>query len=319
MKLRDFFDSLIDQGIQKDPRGVDAIKELLQERKEKFEKLPADEKEEFDIETLSNPYADSRLLHGNGDEEIVSILAGIDMETPELLLANTLKSMGKRIDAVMTHHPEGRAYATFYRVMELQADVLNKFGIPINVAESLTDTRMKEVGRRVSGQNHTRAVDAAKLLGIPFFSAHTVADNQVTEHLQELFDTKRPKNLGKIVALLKEIPEYKDATATGVGPTILIGSKESRAGKIFVDMTGGTEGAKEAIEKLVNAGVGTLVGMHMSEDHYKKAQEHHLNVVIAGHISSDNLGMNLILDAIEKKHGRLEVIECSGFRRFKRS
>jgi hypothetical protein len=39
--------------------------------------------------------------------------------------------------------------------------------------------------------------------------------------------------------------------------------------------------------------------------------------VIAGHIASDNLGLNLLLDEVEKREP-FEVIECSGFRRVKR-
>jgi hypothetical protein len=42
-----------------------------------------------------------------------------------------------------------------------------------------------------------------------------------------------------------------------------------------------------------------------------------LNVVIAGHISSDNLGLNLLLDRIEKEES-LQIIGCSGFNRIKR-
>jgi putative NIF3 family GTP cyclohydrolase 1 type 2 len=99
---------------------------------------------------------------------------------------------------------------------------------------------------------------------------------------------------------------------------LLLGKDGNRAGKIFVDMTGGTEGAKEAIEKLADAGVGTMICMHMSDDHYKEAKKNHLNVVIAGHISSDNLGLNLLLDSAEKELGKLDVIEVSGFRRFRR-
>ena len=82
-------------------------------------------------------------------------------------------------------------------------------------------------------------------------------------------------------------------------------------------MTGGTEGSKNIFESLVNSGVNTIVGMHLSEDHRKEAEKHHVNVVIAGHISSDNLGMNLILDEIQKKDS-LKVLPCSGFRRFSR-
>jgi hypothetical protein len=39
--------------------------------------------------------------------------------------------------------------------------------------------------------------------------------------------------------------------------------------------------------------------MHYSEEHRKRAEELKLNLIIAGHISSDVLGMNLILDRIE--------------------
>jgi hypothetical protein len=43
-----------------------------------------------------------------------------------------------------------------------------------------------------------------------------------------------------------------------------------------------------------------------------------MNVEIAGHISSDNLGVNLMLDEVQKK-GRLKIVACSGFRRFERN
>jgi hypothetical protein len=41
-------------------------------------------------------------------------------------------------------------------------------------------------------------------------------------------------------------------------------------------------------------------------------------VVIAGHISSDTLGLNLLLDRIEKEE-KLETICCSGFYRIRRN
>ena len=95
-----------------------------------------------------------------------------------------------------------------------------------------------------------------------------------------------------------------------------MGSKERRTGKIFVDMTGGTSGSEDAFAKLAQARIGTLVGMHMGEKHRKEAEKNHLNVVIAGHMSSDSLGMNLLLDELEKRG--VEVISCSGLIRYKR-
>jgi hypothetical protein len=82
-------------------------------------------------------------------------------------------------------------------------------------------------------------------------------------------------------------------------------------------MTGGTSGPVESISKLAAAGVGTIVGMHMGEDHRKKAKEEHMNVVIAGHSSSDSLGMNLILDQFERRG--VKIMSCSGFIRVSRT
>lgn len=318
MKFKELFEFIIAQGISQDPRGAKAVAEQMAENAEKYAKLSGKEKERFDVAKFTNPYADSRMLNGIGNEEVKTILFGIDIETAEVLLANALNATGKKIDLIITHHPEGKAYATFAQVMGMQADILNKFGVPLNVSESLTNAREKEVSRKVLSANHTRAVDAAVLLGIPFMSAHTVADNHVVAYLQKLFDESKPKNLGAVVDMLFDIAEYKYADSIGAGPIILNGSAENRTGKIFVDMTGGTEGSKDLIEKLSQAGVGTMVCMHMSEEHYKNAQKHHINVVIAGHISSDNLGINLMLDAVEKKFGKIETVECSGFKRFRR-
>ncbi|MCK4436605.1 hypothetical protein KAU86_01515, partial [bacterium] len=77
------------------------------------------------------------------------------------------------------------------------------------------------------------------------------------------------------------------------------------------------EGAKELLEKMSQAGIGTIVGMHMGEENLKEAEKHHINVVIAGHMASDTLGMNLLIDHLVREE-RLEITPCSGFRRMER-
>ena len=116
--------------------------------------------------------------------------------------------------------------------------------------------------------------------------------------------------------IIKEMPEYKEAMKIGVGPKIFVGSPESRCGKIAIDFTGGTEGSPKIYEKMSHAGIGTIVGMHVSEDHKKEAEAAHINIVIAGHMSSDSLGMNLFLDELEKQG--IKIVPCSGFTRFSR-
>ncbi len=318
MLLKKIYETIVAKGLEADPRGKKEVIKSLDRKKKSYKDMKKEEKEFFDVQSLTNPYADTRILHGTGEEDIRAALVGIDMETAELLLADRLSSKGQKIDLVIAHHPEGRAYANFYEVMHMQADILNKFGVPINVAENLLDERIKEVERKLSPVNHARAVDVARLLDIPFLCVHTPADNMVASYLQRTFNKRKPYTLEDIIKILKEIPEYREAAKNNAGPKILLGLKERKAGKIFVDMTGGTEGSKDVFESLVNSGVNTIVGMHLSEDHRKEAEKHHVNVVIAGHISSDNLGMNLMLDKIQKK-GSLKVLSCSGFRRFSRT
>jgi putative NIF3 family GTP cyclohydrolase 1 type 2 len=146
---------------------------------------------------------------------------------------------------------------------------------------------------------------------------HTPADNHVYRFLEKLMDAEKPKTVQDIVDVLMTIPEYQEAQKNMSGPCIILGSLKKPAGKIFYEMTGGTEGHKEVFDKLYKAGVRTLVSMHLSDEHMKKAKEANLNVVIAGHISSDVLGLNLLLDRIEKEE-KLEVLGCSGFKRVKR-
>ena len=316
MKLEDIYRAAVQAGRDADPRGKERIEKELAAVKKEYDELKEKDREFFDLERLKNPYADTRILNGAPETEVQTIIVGIDMEVGELVLADRLREK-RRLDLVLTHHPEGRALAKLGDVMGMQADILNAFGVPIATAEGILGSRIAEVSRRLLPVNHTRAVDAARLLGLPFMCVHTPGDNNVVAHLQKLFDAKKPDTVGEVIEILREIPEYRHSASLGVPPKAVAGTEKNRAGRVLVDMTGGTEGSKEVFEKLSRTDVGTVVCMHLSEEHIKEAEKNHVNAVIAGHIASDNLGINLVLDAIEK-HGELEVIETSGFKRIKR-
>lgn len=300
MKLKKLYEMVIEKGIEQDPRGKACVKKELLRIKKQYDALTKAEKEEFDTERLTNPYSDTRILQGTGNEEIKKVLLGIDIDVAEVLLADRLNEKGRKIDLIISHHPEGRALAALYQVMYMQTDIAHLKGVPITIAENLMNKRINEIERRLLTANHNKTSDAAKLLGIPLICIHTPADNYVATYLQTLIDKKNPDTVGEVWEILKEIPEYKMAVKNNAGPKIISGNNSSRCGKVFVDMTGGTEGSKDIFKNLAQAGIGTVVCMHLSEDHLKKAKGEHMNAVIAGHISSDALGLNLLLDSIEK-------------------
>ena len=314
MKLKALYQEIVKKGIEADLRGKKEIDRILLAKKKEYQKLSSKEKELFDKETLSNPFADTRILYGKDDDQIKSVMVGVDLEGPELLTLDRLRQKGKRIDLAISHHPEGKAYANFYDVMDLQVDAFAQKGISVSASEKLLSERKAQVQRRVHSANHQRAVDIARLLDINLLCAHTVADNLAYQLVNGLMEKRKPKTLGEIVDLLNEIPEYKYAESMNNPPLIVAGSKRSRVSKVIVEFTGGTEGPGKIYEKLAAKGIDTVVSMHQSEDHVKKAKAANLNVVFASHIASDNIGINLMLDHLMKKE-KITVYECSGFKR----
>lgn len=320
MNIQQIFKLAIEMGIKNDFRPKAQIEKQLKRIKEKHQKLSRDEKEVFDEEKLVNPYSDTRIHFDNGVNNIKKVMAGIDIDTAEMMVARYLSNHNPKdpIDLVICHHPLGKAYASLSDVMHMQADVLAQYGIPINVGESLMKLRISEVSRGVSPVNHFQVVDAARNLNLSLLNVHTPADNLVAQFVKNKIEKDKPEYVGDVLKSLLEIPEYKEAARRGFGPALSTGTEDSRVGKIaFTEITGGTEGSSKIYEKMAMAGIGTIISMHQSEEHRKEAEKYHINVVIAGHISSDSIGMNLFLDELEKKG--IKILTASGLIRYSRN
>jgi len=145
LKLKDIYRSIVESGIRHDPCGEKKVKANLKEAKKNYSKLSAKEKKTFDKETLTNPFSDSRILYGNPNKEIKNVLAGIDIETAEVLLAEALRKRGKRIDLILSHHPEGSALSALYDVMHVQLDILKSVGVSSKKAKKFLDEKKEEV------------------------------------------------------------------------------------------------------------------------------------------------------------------------------
>lgn len=317
MTLGEIYKKAVEMGMRADPRGVDGVKKVLARRKTEYEELSKTKKAEYDLEDLKNPYSDSRILIGDLGTKVDKVMAGIDISSAEVVLADRLNQKREGIDLLIAHHPVGGPLAALHEVMEVQADLMAKYGVPINIAEGLMRERISEVQRIFSPRNHNQAVDAARLLGLTVMCTHTITDNLVYDFLEKLFQKKSAETVGDVVKILKEVPEYKEATRGKAGPIIFAGNEKNRAGKVApIEITGGTEASHLVYEKLAIAGVGTIVGMHAAENHRKECLKYHINLVIAGHMSSDSLGMNIFLDEIER--GGVAVLPCSGFIRVRR-
>ncbi|OEJ13767.1 hypothetical protein BFL38_03195 [Brachyspira hampsonii] len=314
LKINDFYRAAIDCAIDADPRGRETVEKELSSIKKNYDKLDEKNREYFDKDTLFNPYSDTRILNIAEDKDIKKILCGIDMQTAELLLADRLNEKNYNIDLVITHHPNGYGFVNFYDVIAMQAEKNALHDVAVNVSEGLTNKRLNEVSRSVFSSNHYRDVDCARLLKLNYMCMHTVADNFVESFLTEKIKKENPYTLSDIIDILYTIDEYKISAKRFNPPKIFNGSNKSKVGKFIADMTGGASFDVGMIEALSKAGVSTILMMNISDRLLDECRKYYINVVCAGHISSDSLGINLLFKAIKDKTKEdFEIIPASGY------
>jgi putative NIF3 family GTP cyclohydrolase 1 type 2 len=316
MKLSEIYKLAVQLGREADPRTKEEFEAELKAQKDKFDRLDPKAKQRFDQDLLWNPYHDSRMLFGNEDTQVKGALVGIDVGPAEMLIADRLRDKGQKVDAVIGHHPLGKARSIFPEVMHVQEVMYHEHGVPINVIEDLMAPRIKEVLRAVHPANFDQAVDAARLLDVPLMCLHSPCDMLGQRYVQRIMDKKKPVKVSDVVDALMELPEYEMAAKLNNNPEVYVGDKSRKAGKVIVKFAGGTAGPKEMYDALSKAGVGTVVCMHVPENHIEEAKKAHVNVVISGHMASDSVGLNLLVDRLEKKG--VKVTPFSGYLRVKR-
>lgn len=239
---------------------------------------------------------------------INKVAFGVDMETAELLVAREIG-----VDAVITHHPVGgEPKVNLFKVMENQIERMVAAGVPVNKAQKALKPRMEEVDRGLHVANYDRVTSAAKALKMPLVAIHSPADllgeSFIQAHLDRTLAGNPKAKLKDVLNALQQLPEYKLTLAK---PTIRVGAEGDFAGKVFVTMAGGTSGGVNVYKAYFEAGVGTLVVMHTPENVIKAVKEQNIgNIIVAGHMASDSVGINQVISALEAKG--VEVVRLSG-------
>jgi len=260
----------------------------------------------LELSGLTEIPADSAILVAG--DNIKRVLVGVDMGTAEILLAKELK-----VDLVIGHHPVGGTARTeFPEVMKRQIDKMVSVGIPINKAQKVLAKKMGEVERAGHAANYDQAWSAARLLNMPLISLHSptdiLAEKAVEKHLADRLGDNPRATLQDVLDALGEMPEYQKTLAK---PVIRVGSPKDYVGKPVVIMAGGTNGGVDVVKAYFEAGIGTTISMHMPEDVIKAVKEQNIgNCVVAGHMASDSVGINIFLAALAARG--IEVLRMSG-------
>src|SRR5258708_1196738 len=213
MKLQEIYELGIAMAIEADPRGKEKVIKALTRVKKEYEGLSEKKRFFFDIEDLTNPYADSRVSCGDPKIEIKKVIAGIDASVAEVLLVDRLNQKGMNVDLLITHHPHGSGLPGLAEVMGMQAEYFSVLGgVPENVAYALVKERQDFIARRFKTiPNHGQTIDAAKLLNIPLLCLHTIWDNLGSKYMMDYISKKSFDTVGDLLEYILEIPEFHHA------------------------------------------------------------------------------------------------------------
>lgn len=253
---------------------------------------------------------DSKIyVHG---DSIKKVLFGVDITSAELKIA---KDLG--YDLVIAHHPIN--VPNKHNVYLGHQDLMINAGVPKQIAKDAVMSRMEsfDISSQVMNHDHTSSV--AELLEIPFMNIHQPCDEigrrVIQNKIDDLLLSKPTASLEELINAISEIPEFETALSE---IKLLMGDKNNKAGKVVFAHGAYTNGGYEVANAYYEHGVDTVIYIHiLYNDLLKLRKEFKGNLITTGHIVSDEIGINPLIEALEAKGLQVDII--SGLRYKRRS
>lgn len=237
-------------------------------------------------------------------EDIETALVGIDLESPEIKLAHD-----EGYDLALAHHPTGMsARLDFPAVLDKQVEFMTDHGVPDDVAEDAVADLKSRMDHGGHSSNYRHDPSVAELLDQPYLNTHLAPDEYGRRVFRDVADEMgADATAGDFVDALAEIPEL-DAAETDV--LLRVGDADNDLGEVAVHHAAGTNGGASVARAYFDHGVDTVLYIHVgagdTADLRAEFADEGKNLVVTGHIASDAIGMNAVVDALED-HG----VECT--------
>jgi hypothetical protein len=247
-------------------------------------------------------------IHVPGGEGIRKVLFGLDVTVGDLVLARHLGC-----DCVIAHHYEGTpSRVNAWKQYLKHIDQMVSFGVPRKEAEEAVYPRAKGLEVQFHMDNYDQVSSAARLLEMPFLNIHSPLDEIGRRLMQERVDDALSRDssatVGDLADALATMSTF-DSAKTKV--TIRVGDPGAPAGRTVVSHAALRNGGAPVALAYYKHGISTVIYIHIAPaDYVELAKARAGNLIIAGHIAADTLG---ILPYVEELRTRgLEVIATGG-------
>lgn len=239
-------------------------------------------------------------IHVPGDQ-IETALVGIDAECPEIQLAAR-----KGYDLVLAHHPVGDAATTFPSVLDRQVELMADHGVPRDRAEDAIEDLRRDWSAQAHMANYRHEVSVAELLDQPYMNLHLPPDELGRRAFVTAVESATPRTVDDVRQAFENFPEMQTAK-TDV--EIRVGDPDNPAGTVAIHHAAGANGGANVAEAYFESGVDTVVYIHAAGEAERRLRERvgdEKNLIVTGHLASDAVGMNILIDELEA-HG----VDCT--------
>jgi putative NIF3 family GTP cyclohydrolase 1 type 2 len=232
-------------------------------------------------------------VHVKG-RNIKRVLIAVDVGTAELMLARQLSC-----DAVIAHHPIGVASVDFYKVFDRHVHFMVEHGVPKKTAMDAVEKLKERVATRSHANIYNDIIGAARLLGMPLVNIHQPCDEYMRQVILKAIKSGSTKYVSDIVRSISKIPEFRNS-ATRV--EVKLGSAKNKLGRWALVVAAGTNGGYQIAKAYMQAGVSTVIYLHVDYGELMKMREDGLdgNLIVMGHLAGDSIGLNGLAERLEE-------------------
>lgn len=231
-------------------------------------------------------------------DDVESALVGIDLESPEIQLADR-----EGYDLVLAHHPTGdEARLEFTDVLEKQVEFMTDHGVPEDVARDAASGIVDRMDHGAHSMNYRHDPSVAELLDQPYMNIHLAPDEVGRRKMAEVADEfDADDEVGAFIDALGDLPEFEDVM-TDI--QLRVGDEANELGEVAVHHAAGTNGGEDVASAYFDHGVDTVLYIHVGAGDTEALTEAYgdeKNLVVTGHIASDAIGLNVLIDELEAR------------------
>ncbi|SPC33987.1 conserved protein of unknown function [Candidatus Nitrosocaldus cavascurensis] len=233
-------------------------------------------------------------VHVKG-KDIRKVLMCIDVEQSTIMLA---KHLG--YDAIIAHHPIGKAYIDFYKVLDRHVEFMLNAGIARGVAEEAVKELKERVMLRAHTSIYTHVTSFAEKVGMPLLNIHLPCDELMRRAILKSLEAGRVERVRDIASSVEQLDEFKKADTR---VKVVHGDEDTHVKRYMLVVAAGTNGGYSVAKAYFDHGYDTVIYLHISPEDLARVKSSNLNgnLVILGHLAGDSLGMNMLADELTRK------------------